>query len=164
MTMFKQTSPENALIIEKLAAALAVVPIGDTISYHSLKERAPGFRDGGHSWVLRKARESAEQNLGCAFECVRGVGVKRLTSSEIPGVGLSAIRKIRRGANRGKKRLDRVNINNFTQLEQRRVVGMSAMLGAISMIADGRKATSIATVADPVKPIPPQNILDMFRA
>lgn len=157
--MFKQTSPENAIVIGKLSAILATLPMGETISYHDLRKVAPGFRE----WLLRKARDATEKELGCAFECVRGVGVKRLTSSEVPGVGLSAIRKIRRGANRGKKRLDRVNTNSFTQSDQRRVVGMSAMLGAVAMIADGRKATAIASVADPVKPIPPQNILDMFR-
>lgn len=162
--MFKPTSPENAVIIEKLSTALAAVPIGQTVSYSALRKAAPGYNNKGDNWLLGRARDSTEKQFGCAFECVRGIGIKRLTSSEVPGVGLSAIRKIRRGANRGKKRLDRVNTNSFTPSDQRRVVGMSAMLGAVSMIADGRKASAIATVADPTKPIPPKNILDMFRA
>lgn len=160
--MFGQTTPEHEAIIKKLAVALTALSSGDTLGYSSLMQAAPGFRARRDNWLLAKAREQVEKELGCAFETVRGVGVKRLTSAEIPDIGLAALRRIRRAAKRGKKRLGRVNSNSLTESEQRRVVGMSAMLGAVVMIADGRKAAAVATVADPVKPIPPKNILDMF--
>jgi hypothetical protein len=161
--MFKPTSPENAALVEKLAGRLASLSMGETISYFDLKRSAPGFKNSGDYWLLNKAREQAERDLGCVFEAVRGFGIKRLPSSEVPDVGLSALRRIRRAANRGKKRLTRVNANSLSDGENRRVVGMVAMLGAVSMIADGRRASAVATVADPVRPIPPQNIIEMFR-
>lgn len=162
--MFKQTSPERAKIIELLAQALANIPMGATLPYGVFKSIASGFHNSvSDYWLLSVAREKVEKDLGCAFETVRGVGIKRLTSDEIPNIGLSSIRRIRRTANRGKKRINRVNQNSLTASEQRRVVGMSAMLGAIALIADGRKAAAVATVADPTTPIPPENILEMFR-
>lgn len=161
--MFKQTSPENEAIVQKLEQVLTSIPMGGMVTTANIKKSVPGFRANGDYWLLSKARERAEKNLGCAFEAVRGIGIKRLASSEIPDVGLASLRKIRRAANRGKKRLSRVNTNSLSQGEQRRVVGMVAMLGAVSMLADGRKASAVAAVADPVKPIPPKNILEMFR-
>lgn len=162
--MFNHTSPQNEAIIEKLSLPLKTLSVGGTIDYQTLKRAAPGFRANGDYWLLNKARERVEKELGCAFESVRGIGIRRLTSDEIPDIGLQTLRKVRRAANRGKKRLSRVNTNSLSEGEQRRVVGMCAMLGAVAMIADGRRATTIATVADPVKPIPPQNILEMFRS
>ena len=105
----------------------------------------------------------SEKELGCIFSCVRGLGIKRVPSQEIPETGLAALGRIRKAARRAKKRINRVNVNSLSDGEQRRVVGYSAMLGAIEMVADGRRAGAIAAVADPAKPIPPQNILDMFR-
>lgn len=159
--MFKATDPENARKINAIADVLRHVSVGETLRYAAL--RSAGYRDERDSWLLGRAREIVEKELGCCFATVRTVGVKRLTSDEIPSVGLLTLRKIRRAANRGKKRLDRVNVNSLSQSEQRRVVGMSAMLGAVSLVSDGRKAVAIGAVADPVKPIPPKNILDMFR-
>lgn len=161
--MFKQTSPERSKIIEALSRVLESIPMGGMLPYSAFIKAAPGFHNNGDAWLLRKARENVEKEQGCAFEVVRGIGVKRMTSDEIPNIGLSAIRGIRRKANLGKKRINRVNPNSLAPSEQRRVVGMSAMLGAIAMLADGRKASAIATVADPTKPIPPKNILEMFR-
>jgi hypothetical protein len=161
--MFKTTSPERAKIIENLSRALEGIPMGGTLPYSALMKAAPGFMNAGDQWLLARARENVEKNQGCAFEVVRGIGIKRMTSEEIPDIGLNAIRSIRRKANQGKKRIQRVNPNSLSPTEQRRVIGMSAMLGAIAMMADGRKASAVATVADPNKPIPPKNILEMFR-
>lgn len=161
--MFKQTSPERARIIEALQRTLETIPMGSTLSYSEFVKAAPGFTKNGDAWMLAKARDNVEKDQGCAFETVRGVGVKRMASGDVPNIGLDAIRGIRRKANRGKKRINRVNPNSLSQSDQRRVIGMSSMLGAIALISDGRKASAIATVADPTKPIPPNNILEMFR-
>lgn len=160
--MFTPTNSEHTAIIEKLTEALAALPIGGTIVYSKLSEIAGRDVSDRYRYLLVKAADNAEKQLGCIFESVRGVGVKRLTASEIPDVGLAAIRKIRRGAKRGSKRLTRIGTNSLSESENRRVVASRAMLGAIATIADGRRASTLAAVADPVKPIPPENILQMF--
>ena len=162
--MFKPTSPENAAAIGRLEAMLSELSIGQTIEYGELSKTAKHDVRNGSRWLLTKAVDNAEKSLGCAFESVRGVGIRRLQSDEIPDVGLAALRRIRSTARRGKKRIDRANSNSLSEFDKRRVIGYGAMLGAVAMSADGRKATAIAAVADPVKPIPPGNVLDMFRS
>jgi len=162
--MFETTKPEHAAVIRQIEDSLKELSIGGIILYEKLQGMAIGCNlKTSHRHLLVKAKENAEKHLGCIYETVRGVGIKRLAPSSAPEVGLTAVRRCRSAAKRGKKRLDRINANSLTESEQRRVVGYSAMLGAISMIADGRKASAIAVVADPAKPIPPQNILEMFQ-
>ena len=158
--MFRQTDPENAVKIEKLASMLEALPIGQVASYSALGA-AVGL-DVQDTHHLKAAREKAEKSLGCLYEVERGIGVRRLESNAAPEVGLAAIGKIRRAAKRAKKRLGRLNANSLNETEQRRVVGYTAMLGAIATVADGRRAQTIGAVADPVKPIPPASILRMF--
>jgi hypothetical protein len=162
-TMFKPTSPENEAIVLKLVDALSTIPAGKTLPYAELETHVPGCFDS--SWLLVKARASAEKSLSCAFETVRGVGIKRLASEDVPSIGYSSLRRIRRASKRGVKRLTQANNSNSLSPDQhRRTVGMISMLGAVSMIADGRRASAVAAVADHTKPIPPKNILEMFRA
>lgn len=157
------TSPENAAAITRLEAALSELPIGGIINYKQLVTVAKFDIRNGSRWLLAKAIDNVEKTSQCAFECVRSVGVRRLPTDEIPDIGLASLSRIRRAAKRGKKRIDRANTNSMSESDKRRVIGYGAMLGAVSVIADGRRATSIAAVADPVKPIPPENILDIFR-
>lgn len=161
--MFASTSPGNAAIVDRLITTLSAAPIGHVISYSDLRSVAPGWNKGRNFWLLTAAKAKVEKDLGCVFAIVRGAGIKRLEGHDIPGVGLAALGKIRRGARREKKRIDRVNINSLSDTDQKKVIGTSAMLGAIAVIADGRKAGAVADVADRAKPVPPANVLALFR-
>jgi hypothetical protein len=161
--MIPQTNPENAAIIDKIKTVLETIPIGGTMAYKAISDVAGGDVQHRMRHLLQRARENVEKDLGCAFETVRDVGVQRMNTASVPDIGLAAIRRCRAAARRGKKRIDRINTNSLSDSERRRVIGHSAMLGAIYLISDGRKAAAIATVADPSKPIPPEHILDMFK-
>lgn len=161
--MFAPTAPENAAAIQRMESVLSELSIGSTLGYDKLIKIAKCDVRNGHRWLLQKAIDNCEKNLGCAFECVRTVGIRRLMSSEIPDIGLAALRRARIAARKGKRRIDRANINSMSESDRRRVIGYGAMLGAVALLADGRKASAIAAVADPAKAIPPQNILDMFK-
>jgi hypothetical protein len=162
--MLNPTKPEHAEIIKRLEDRLSAVSMGGAETYAELNKVAGRDVKKAYRWLLNKAIENVEKSMGCAFECIRDFGIQRLASSEAPEIGLASVRRCRAAAKRGKKRLDRLNSNSMSDNERRRVIGYSAMLGAVAMISDGRKATAIAAVADPAKPIPPQNILDMFRS
>jgi hypothetical protein len=157
------TNPEHAAIVDKLADALSALSIGGLMTYAAASALASRDVSGPYRYLLDAAREKAEKNSGCLFECVRTVGVKRLSASESPEVGLASIRRVRKAAKRGARRLDRLNANSLSEPENRRVISYKAMLGAVAMIADGNKARTVAAAVDPAKPIPPQNILEMFR-
>ena len=158
------TNPEHAAIVERLADQLGALSIGGTLTYSAASAACGRDVAGQYRYLLTAAREKAEKNHGCLFECVRTVGVKRLPANEAPDVGLASIRRVRKAAKRGVRRLDRLNANSLSEPETRRVVSYRAMLGAVAMIADGNKARTVAAaVTDTAKPIPPSNILEMFR-
>jgi hypothetical protein len=161
LKMFKPTSPENAEIIRKLQTALREVSLGGTLTYGALYQVA-GMNVQKHRHLLTRAQEAVEKELGCVFAAIRGVGIKRLPSEESPSVGLCGLRRCRSTAKRYKKRIDRINVNSLSETGRRQTIGYSAMLGAVHLISDGRKAQAVAAVADPAKPIPPANILQMF--
>lgn len=156
------TNPENASVIEGLYVRLTAAPIGEPVSYATLSEIAGRDVSGPARHLLDAAREKAEKELGCIFETVRTVGVKRLTSDATPEIGLTAIGRVRRAAKRGARRLLRINSNSLSDSQHKRVISYGAILGAIAMVADGNKARTVAAVADTSKPIPPRNILQMF--
>jgi hypothetical protein len=159
--MFKPTSPENAEIISKLQTTLRELSLGGVLTYSSLSQIA-GRDLQKHRHLLESAQEAVERELGCVFATVRNVGVKRLASEDAPSVGLSALRRCRSAAKRGFKRLSRLNVNSLSEGAQRRVIGTNAMLRAVHLLSDGRKASAVAAVADPINPIPPKRILEMF--
>lgn len=161
--MLNPTNPEHAQIIDRLTDMLSAVQIGGVLTYEAASATVGRNVANKHRYLLEAARERAEKNLGCLFECVRTVGIKRLPPSEAPEVGLSSIRRVRKAAKRGARRLTRLNANSLNEHEQKRVISYRAMLGAIALIADGNKARTVAAVANPVEPIPPQSILEMFR-
>ena len=158
-----ETNPENAPIIERLAAMLAELPMGETLTYVSMSKAVRRDLVGRNRHLLTQAREHAEKQLGCIFDCVRKIGIKRLASPDCPEVGLVAMRRVRKVAKRGAKRLNRLNVNSLSESETKRVVAYRSMLGAIALVADGNKARTLAAVVvDPVNPIPPADILQMF--
>ncbi|MBP8234614.1 MAG: hypothetical protein KAY22_20165 [Rhizorhabdus sp.] len=160
--MILTTNPENAAIVDRLTAMLAQVSIGGVLTYSTASAAVGRDIQDRHRHLMEAARERAEKELGCLFECVRNVGIKRMPSADAPEIGLAAIRRVKNAAKRGGRRLERINTNSLSEGETRRVVAYRSMLGAIALIADGNKARTIAAVADPVTPIPPQNILEMF--
>ena len=156
------TSPENVTAIECLYEALAAVPSDGIVTYAALDEISGCETSGKHRHLLHSARERAEKELGCIFDAVRTVGIKRLPASAGADVGLSAIRRVRKAAKRGARRIGRINSNSLTEAERKRVISYDALLRTIALVADGNKARTIAAVVDPVNPIPPQSILEMF--
>lgn len=160
--MFAPTDPENAKIVERLTDALTAVPIGGILDYATASDLAGRDVHGRYRYLMSSAREKAEKQLGCIFAVVRNVGIKRVEDAFAPEVGLTSIRRVRRIAKRGTKRLRRLNGNSLSESEHRRVISYSSMLGAIAMMADGNKVRTISAVIDPAKPIPPENILKMF--
>lgn len=160
--MFMQTNPENAAITEKLYNALSAVPINGTIPYLTLSELAGGDVAGKFRHLLAAARKKAENDLGCVFDSVRAVGIKRLTTEQSVEIGPLAVRSIRRKSTATAKRIEHLNSNSLPDVTKKRAIAYSSMLRTIAMMADGNKARIISAIVDPAKPIPPADILAMF--
>lgn len=81
----------------------------------------------------------------------------------MPDVGLAAIRKARGAARRGFDRLGTVRVNDLSPAEGTRIIAHRSQLGAISMIADGRKSASLTAEAAKLgQPIPAGRVLEIF--
>jgi hypothetical protein len=160
--MLAPTNPEHVAIVDRLKGALLALPVEGVLTHTDAKRIAGRDVQTKHRYLMVKARNEAEKELGCLFESVRGVGVSRLPAERAPEVGLHTVKKVRRASRRGAGRLERVNSNSLTDSGRKRVIAYRSMLGAIAMMADGNKARTLAAVADPAKPIPPKDVLLMF--
>lgn len=157
-----QTNPETAAIVDRLVTELSGISVGDTLIYQKLNKVAGSDVQDKGRYLLTRAIDRAEKQIGCIFETVRAVGIKRLNAAESPEVGLAAIRGVRRKAKRGARRLSHINSNSLDDAGRKRTIAYGSLLGVIAMMADGNKARTIAAVIDPAKPIPPKDILQMF--
>lgn len=161
--MFRKTNPENAADIEALTACLTAASIGESISYETLSA-AIGRNVHSCWWLLTSAREEAEKATGNLFATVRGEGVKRLTADEIPGVGLASMQKIRRTARRTITRLDTVRTNDLPESDAQKIIAHKSQLGAIALVADGRKSSALAgEVKATGTTIPAGRVLEVFK-
>src|SRR5712664_3044319 len=120
-TDFSRSTQTVALI-----EALRIVPVGKVANYASLSEAI-----GENILFCRHFLHSAIKALydeGIPFGTVRGFGVKRLTSEEIPDIGDHAITRIRRSSRRARKRMSVINAMNDVDNDTRIRVNTSASL------------------------------------
>lgn len=159
-----ESKPENTATIQKLYDRLSALSVGGIFVWPDAKKIAGADIQDRNRWLMTRAIEKAEKDCGCIFESVRGVGIKRLHASDATEVGLHTIRGVRRKARRGARRLERISSNSLTDPDRKRSIAYQSLLGTIAMMADGHKARTLAAVADPAKPIPPKDILQMFAS
>lgn len=162
--MITSTSPENAADVEILRDMLLAVSIGQTLTYTAMSQRL-GRDVKDRRWLLGRAIKEAEADSGGLFTTVRGEGIQRLPSDQVPNVGLASIQKIRRTAKRGFARLSTVRVNDLPEREQHTLLAHRSMLGAIHSISDGRRAPAVAKeAAVDGRVVSAGRVLDLLRS
>lgn len=157
------TSPENEADIQALTEALRALSIGSTLSYASMSATI-GRDITARRWLLQRACKEAETETGSLYEAVRGEGIRRLAGEETPSVGLAAIRRVRRAAKRGVQRLSKVRSNDLEPDVAAKIVAHKSQLGAISLVADGRKSATIVSEAERTgAEVPAGRVLELFK-
>lgn len=160
--MICQTKPEIAADIQHLTDALAALSIGAAADYAALSAVIGRDVRSGGRYVLTAAMRAAEARTGALFEIVRNVGVKRLPTSEVHGVGQAILGKVRRTARRGLRRLEGVRANDLPEADAKRLIAYRSQLGAVALVADARKADTLtASAADSV--LPAGRVLELFK-
>jgi hypothetical protein len=86
------------------------------------------------SYSLIQARRHVERRTGMRFETVRGLGIRKMTSTEVPRIGEQARRSIGRKARRQGRRLTHLSYN-LGGSTTRQVDAERSLLGAISTLA-----------------------------
>lgn len=156
---FSRSVQTNALI-----DVLRAAQIGTVVSYAALSE-AIGEDVTECRHYLYTAMNTL-QGEGIAFGTVRGEGVKRLVSEEIPAIGDSAMAHIRRTSRRARKRMGVVGSMNDVPNEVRiKVNATASMLGVIENFSSNKSRKVVESeVTKTNGPIPPMKLLEALKA
>lgn len=159
MTPDFSRSVQTTTLIELLRAA----PIGTVVSYAQLSEAIGEDITAARHYLYSAIKAVGDE--GIPFGTVRGEGVKRLVSEEIPAIGESAIQHIRRTSRRARKRMGVVNGMNDVPNEVRVKVNTAAsMLGVIENFAANKSRKAVEAEVEKVKgPIPPMKLLEALK-
>jgi len=81
---------------------------------------------------------------GIVFETVRGIGIRRMTASEIANtVGLHSIKRIQRESKRGLRRLSCAAMGNLTNED---IIKMNTSASVLGVVAEFSKTKSVHTI------------------
>lgn len=141
--MFR-SSPEREAEIRTLSGLLREIPLGEVLSYAAMTEAIGRDVRGDARVSLLAARQTVEREPeGRRFETLRGVGIKRIETADIPGIGAATRRKISRTARRGHARLCGITANDLTPEVQKQIDFERSMLGAITLASSSRTAAKV---------------------
>ena len=97
------SDPEIQEQIAYVAHQLRGMAVGQIGAYNAFN---------GDLYVILRARARVEKEDGIRFGTVRGVGVKRLSASEVPAIGTAGTRRIHRAAKKTVARLSNLRAYN----------------------------------------------------
>lgn len=159
------SNPENVAAIERIADALRALPVGATAPYAELDRAAGRGRSvrSSHRHLLEAAREAVEKEDGSRIESVRGVGVKKLEASAMTEMGATHVRRTRRAALRGIKRLTGIAAN-LSEKERATIVAQRTVLGVAANVATMNAVKTVAADVTSVAKEKPQNIAEIVKA
>lgn len=117
------SNPEVQAQIERVAAILRTMQIGQTIAYTQFS---------ASYYVIMRARAEVEKADGIRFGTVRKVGVKRLAAEEVPAIGIAGIRHMHRAGKKTVKRLTNLKgYNDMTPDDRLRVAAQRMIANAV---------------------------------
>lgn len=126
--------PELQFEVDRLAAMLTEAPVDEIVTYAAMAAAIGRDVQTVARPSLLRARVIAEKECGSLFATVTKIGVKRLSASSAPMVGVSAVKSIGRKARRAIRRLETVN-GNMAPEEHQRISACKSQLGAIALAA-----------------------------
>lgn len=149
------TSIDSKLVYEKIKTLLP----GETLTYKELSE-ITGRNITKHRHILKTARNTALRENQMVFDCVTGIGIKRLSDSEI--VSIESVRpmaKVRSALRNGVKRI--TCAQNITNEERIRVNASLSMYGVLSEFSKSKSLDKLQPICTDL--IPFGKVLKMFE-
>lgn len=145
--------------VRALADRLAVVPVGESISFAALSGVA-GEDITIRRHLLHSAIRIVQRESGAIFTNERGKGYRRLTAESIPGIGVYARARIRSTARRGSRAItDGLQFqNDVPEPIKLRATAELAALGLVEHLSRDR------AVAQRAEPRSPEAVADVVRA
>ena len=129
------TNPQTAIEVDVIAVILEAMPYGSTLPYDAMSKKiGRDVRKDARMSVL-KARRRAERNTKSLYATVRGIGVQRLLSQSIAGLGKDVRAKIGRKARSTYERLSSAKYNDIDTRQQAQIDAERSLLGAIAAMS-----------------------------
>ena len=140
--LFEMTA-DTAILYKHLTA----MEPGDTVSYREMSTML-GREIRGDNSHLQSALRAASRDSGAVFDCVRNVGYRRLTDSEIVQTSAPRTARLRKRVEREGKRL--AMVANFDALAINLKQDHNARVSVLGAIAQALKPKAIAEVRNHV--------------
>ena len=155
------TNPETAIEVDAVSNMLTQLPMTEILSYASIGE-ALGYDCQRKPFSVFKARKKAEAETGLRFETVRGVGIRKIDSAAVVGIGAAARRRIARHAKYQAIRLTGLKYNDIAPEIRSRIDAERSLLGAIS--ATARASTENIASHTSTGPVVPARVFEMIKS
>jgi len=126
----------------ELSKVLMATTEGDVITYTEMNVIAKCDVQV-RNYVLQTARRIAQREKRIVFGTIIGIGIKRLSDEEIPEEGVSAIKRSRRVAQNGMKKMNCADIAKMTPETKIRAITTKTLLGLFAS-AGSRKVMHLA--------------------
>lgn len=155
------TSPENEAALTLLVEGLRSLSVGGVLAYSTATGAIGEDVQGRARRLMARARTIVEREDGSRFGTVMGLGIKRLETVDVLGIGAGYRRHIRRTAATASKRLSGLRVNDLTPEQQRRLDAERAGFGAISLFTT-EKAVKKIEAATTEATLPIDKTLELF--
>lgn len=146
-----------------LVAELDKLDAGQQVSYAELSKLA-GFKVEGKSYPLLSARRILRSESGKIIDCVYGVGVKRLTDTEIVQAASHGVRSLSRRAWAESDRLTRADFAALDEAARKKYATHQSIFGAVAIMASSKGIAVIEKgVTGSAKELPIKETLLLFQ-
>ncbi len=141
---------ETRAEILALKSLLQVAPVGEIVTLDDMSN-AIGMPIARHRWMLYAAARQLQAEQGIVFASVRSEGYRRLPADEIPMIGETARKRIRRTASRGAKAIQAgvMGANDLSDATRRRLMQEQGALSLLSHLARDKALPQVADSATP---------------
>ena len=126
-------------LVEKLANSLAKLELGQRLTYAELNKATGLALNGKHRHILCGACNKALKEHKVVIGAVRGVGIKRLTDTEMMDIPTEATGRIRRASQKALRKVICSDESKLTDTEKRQRMAGISILGALRQFSSNAK-------------------------
>jgi hypothetical protein len=130
-----------------LAGLLATAQVGETITYQQMRDVIGVDPQNGARHVLASARRVVLRENGSVFDVVANVGIVRLGNDGIVDSSQSDVRRIRKAATRGLRKVGAADIGSLSNDKRITAVATAAVLQLAADSASKRGVDRLKSLA-----------------
>ena len=144
-----EKNPQFKLSIDTqtLVGILEKAAVGDVVPYHTLTEAIRKDVTTEARGSMDSARRVLMRDKQIVFDCIRGVGLKRLSDCEITETSATFIKQARRKATKGLNTLGCADYQNLNQEQRNQHNVGAAILGVMKLAGASNSINKIKSLS-----------------